>query len=35
MLEQAKAFDNTDGGHEHYQDPINKVGNILHRSESE
>jgi hypothetical protein len=30
-LDDAKAFDNTDGGHNRHQDPVNKVGNIFRR----
>jgi hypothetical protein len=30
-LKQAKSYDNTDGGHSRHQDPVNKVGNLLHR----
>jgi hypothetical protein len=33
-LQQAKALDNTDGGHKRHQDPVNKVGNILRRIDS-
>jgi hypothetical protein len=30
-LEDVKAFDNTDGGHNRHQDPVNKVENIFRR----